>query len=310
MSLEKNGEKCSVCQAYLFDDDDVVYCPECGAPHHRECYKSLGNCGYANFHGTPEQYSRAKVQQENSDKCDSIEEEKTPIGYVKCSMCGEIYSFEENECPKCDAPNLSKVSGGRFISFDFLGGVPAGMDIGGGVTADEAKRFVISNTHRYIPKFATFKAGKRASWNWVAFLAPAAWFLSRKMYAIGAVIAAVQVALSILSIPYINAFSGYEFENTQELLGIIQANFDSLKYAVIAALISSLVAFALNIICGVFGDIIYKRRVVSEITEIKDKNLDPEVEFRKRGGISMFACLIGFFAVQYLPTILFSFLKL
>ena len=31
MSISVEGEKCPVCGAYLFDKDDVVFCPECGA---------------------------------------------------------------------------------------------------------------------------------------------------------------------------------------------------------------------------------------------------------------------------------------
>ena len=56
MSLQIEGRKCVVCQSYLFEDDDVVFCPECGAPHHRDCYKSVGRCGVAHLHGTSEEY--------------------------------------------------------------------------------------------------------------------------------------------------------------------------------------------------------------------------------------------------------------
>ena len=37
-------DKCAYCHALLFEEDDVVYCPECGAPHHRDCYNQLGEC--------------------------------------------------------------------------------------------------------------------------------------------------------------------------------------------------------------------------------------------------------------------------
>ena len=46
MSGETKKLTCGVCHAYLFEDDDVVYCPVCGAPHHRDCYKSIGHCAY------------------------------------------------------------------------------------------------------------------------------------------------------------------------------------------------------------------------------------------------------------------------
>ena len=52
MNNETERLKCSVCHAYLFDDDDTVYCPVCGAPHHRECYNGLGHCAFEEAHGT------------------------------------------------------------------------------------------------------------------------------------------------------------------------------------------------------------------------------------------------------------------
>ena len=58
MSLDTKNQKCAVCSAYLFDEDDVVYCPVCGAPHHRECYLSIGKCGLEEFHGTEKEYKK------------------------------------------------------------------------------------------------------------------------------------------------------------------------------------------------------------------------------------------------------------
>ena len=56
MSLKTDGATCVRCHAYLFDDDDVVYCPVCGAPHHRDCYNELGHCALEALHGTDKQY--------------------------------------------------------------------------------------------------------------------------------------------------------------------------------------------------------------------------------------------------------------
>ena len=51
---DKPTEKhCAYCQAVLFEEDDVVWCPECGAPHHRACWQSLGHCAREALHGQP-----------------------------------------------------------------------------------------------------------------------------------------------------------------------------------------------------------------------------------------------------------------
>ena len=32
MNNNEKQKSCAMCHAYLFEGDDVVYCPECGAP--------------------------------------------------------------------------------------------------------------------------------------------------------------------------------------------------------------------------------------------------------------------------------------
>ena len=79
MSLVYSGESCVYCKAKLFDEDDVVYCPVCGAPHHRECYNDLGHCALEQLHGTENEYSREKELekvQKAEEKAKIAEEEK------------------------------------------------------------------------------------------------------------------------------------------------------------------------------------------------------------------------------------------
>ena len=44
--MEFSEFQCPVCNKTFQDGDDVVVCPECGAPHHRECYEQNGHCFY------------------------------------------------------------------------------------------------------------------------------------------------------------------------------------------------------------------------------------------------------------------------
>ena len=43
--------KCGFCNIAFKDDDDVVFCPDCGAPAHRSCWQQEGECVYADRHG-------------------------------------------------------------------------------------------------------------------------------------------------------------------------------------------------------------------------------------------------------------------
>lgn len=51
-----SGLCCPVCKVKFKDDDDIVVCPVCGAPHHRSCYNQTGRCAYEQFHGTESQW--------------------------------------------------------------------------------------------------------------------------------------------------------------------------------------------------------------------------------------------------------------
>ncbi len=301
MSLNKANEKCAVCNAYLFEEDDTVCCPECGAPHHRDCYMALGHCALQEYHGTDEQYKRPEPQKEEN------KEEPLQSNIVICGMCGEKYDREENVCPNCNAPNITKV-GGRFVQFDFLGGVPSDMDLGNGVTANEAKKFVVNNTHRYIPKFAKFKSGKKVSWNWLAFLTPCGWLMSRKMYLLGSIIGALQIAFSMFAVPFTAAVNQLDFSEMRTYMdyaSIVLENVSMIgQLAIYTAFIGSILDFVLRIIMAVFGDRIYRNRVISKIGEIKTKSDDKTEMYRKKGGVSFIAGVLGYFAVNRLPTII------
>ena len=46
------GLECPVCKNTFKEADDIVVCPECGAPYHRTCYQKEGHCIYEDKHGT------------------------------------------------------------------------------------------------------------------------------------------------------------------------------------------------------------------------------------------------------------------
>ena len=316
MSEEKAQQKCAVCSAYLFEDDETVYCPECGAPHHRDCYSSLGHCGLEHLHGTEKSYDKVP-QKEDPQKTRPLDTEKINSALresdgkdVKCGMCGEVYDSDERHCPNCGAPNMSRF--GPSVSFDYLGGVPADMDLGEGVTADEAKRFVLSNTQRYIPKFAALKAGVRTSWNWMAFLFPCAWYLSRKMYKNGILVGLLTIAFSLLTVPFGNALYYVDLSGAQNYMQTGQLVYENLPQIGVAvtvtAVIGMLLGFALRIFAAVTGDYTYKNHTVETVKKLKNESLDIDEDYRRLGGVSLIGMFVGIFAVQYLPSIIAMFL--
>ncbi len=284
MSTDINGKKCACCGAYLFDEDDVVFCPVCGAPHHRDCYNAKGQCAFESLHGTDRQYD--KTNEETSEN--------------------------KQENPQPEEQNRSSTSM-PFPQFDMLGGIPADFDLGDGVTATEASQFVFSNSHRYIPKFAAAKYGKKASFNWLAFLLPPAWFLSRKMYKLGIFILVLSVSLTVLTFPFMfelqNYISGDEVYNYSVFAKVLSENLQNFeKTAMITFFVSTLVSVLISVLCGIFGDYLYRNHTIASIKEIKKEGLDITENIRKKGGISLFAAIIAIFVVEYLPSIIYGFM--
>lgn len=307
MSLNTEGVSCVRCHAYLFPEDDIVYCPVCGAPHHRECYNQLGHCALEEFHGTDRQYDKVKAREEEQAAAEMPNTGENAEGLITCQMCHEKYDFALNACPKCGAPNIAK-AGGSFVNFDFLGGVPADYDIGDGITADEAKRFVAANTPRYIPKFAVLNAKNKLSWNWLAFLFPCGWMLSRKMYKNGVIAGLLTVISSLFYLPFMNAIKNLGTtpgETQAQIMQSIYEHLPKMGAAVIAALLAGFVLnIAVRILSALFGDYLYKQYAISSIKTIRAESEDMDYDYRKKGGVNIFLFLLGTMAVQYLPALI------
>lgn len=308
MSLKIEGSSCARCKAYLFSEDDIVYCPVCGAPHHRECYEALGHCALEELHGTPMEYSREKsdeaVQLRNGKEQSSAQSEQTE--YKLCGVCGESYGIEKKHCPKCGAPDTSHIKG--FADFDFLGGVPADYKLDENVSAEDAKKFVLANSQRYVPKFAALGKLNKASWNWMAFLFPCGWMLSRKMFKNGVLAGILQITASVLKIPLTLAFYNLgagAASSYPELAERMTEALPEVGTAIIAVtLIGFLLDLALRVLSAIFGDYMYKNYAVEKIKAIKAESEDIAYDFGKKGGVSLMLFILGALAVNYLPQII------
>ena len=48
--MRYENEKCVVCGELFKEGDKIVVCPDCGTPHHRECYENNGECACEKLH--------------------------------------------------------------------------------------------------------------------------------------------------------------------------------------------------------------------------------------------------------------------
>ena len=64
--MEFTEYTCPVCNKRFVNGDDVVVCPDCGAPHHRECWEKTERCFYAERHAAGFSFENAGSEETDS----------------------------------------------------------------------------------------------------------------------------------------------------------------------------------------------------------------------------------------------------
>lgn len=118
------GQQCASCHTLFNKNDDIVVCPECGTPYHRECYKNEGKCVNVELHEKglewqPERREpvvhefRSPVASEIAlspiaenvveDTAGESDADKTADGAIGVASYQEEYT--KNICPVCGTEN-------------------------------------------------------------------------------------------------------------------------------------------------------------------------------------------------------------
>lgn len=304
MSLNIEGRKCVVCHAYLFEDDDVVFCPECGAPHHRDCYHSIGKCGLSELHGTDAEYKFVPTE----EKTEVAPKTEEPVKERRCPVCNESVDPDAKFCPHCSTRLGGVEIQSHMLGFSFFN---PDEEIDESVTAKEAAAVITVNSGRYINRFKSIKEGKKFSWNWAAFLVPHGWFAFRKMYLISALVTALMIGASLLGVPLLvaqnNAAITSSAGNYAEAMNkIVEIMMSAGPVAMICSLAGSAINLVVRILSALFADRLYKEKVVSAVAEIKNAENREEM-LLKKGGVNIFAFALAVMAETTLVQIIGNF---
>ena len=334
------GKKCPVCDKYFHADDDVVVCPECGTPHHRDCYDLTGHCSNESLHAQGYDY-----QADHADEPDQAK---------RCPACGKEVDTESFFCKYCGAPlsqNQTKTpeqqpfTGAPFSPFgrrpendgqqeqnpgagynnipfmDPLGGIPGETDFGDGVTAGETAKYVKQNTPYFIRVFANIKNLNKSRFNFCAAVFTGGYMLYRKMYKLGALFTALQLLLliveSYITITYsslFTEFSGvyYNAMSTSDMISSFYQFMQGLSVSQILILylpsLIDLIRIAMMIVIGICFNRMYFKHCKQQITAIKasaGENENPETLLQTKGGVNLalaISLLAAYVIIVYLPT--------
>lgn len=249
-----SNDKCPVCKNNFAQEDDVVFCPICGTPHHRECYNSIGHCFNSPKHGTDFEYKSETAQVSENDALpnDETKNENNNDYYIP-----ENSDFNTESEQSENNPNT--------IS---------------GFTISDIRAIVRTNTERFVPLFLK---NKKFSWNWGGLFFGPYYLFFRKMYKQGSAFLAVslivQYFLNGIFVKEISAFTSF-----------INANYDAIKqlyttpdaeliikiqeaYQPVLPMMYILLGTGLiiHIIIALLADRFYKTRILNILGMINDK---------------------------------------
>lgn len=294
------GIPCPVCNKEFTDNDDIVVCPDCGAPYHRSCYNEKGACIFDNLHAEHKDWQMPKIKTEAEYE----------IKDVECPRCGTLNSHSAVFCNRCGLPlgtstdtnhnpyrnfnNLPNDSvggtgsiGGMYRMFDPMGGVNPTEAMADDITYGEVSKIVQQNTIYYIPTFKRTREMNSSRFNFAAFLFTGGWMLYRKMYKQGIIATVIWLVLylsrALVSLLFVapkfrnitNSLSSasYSTELTERLTALMQTD-EKFFLASMAVTALTICIIVFMIICGAKANKMYMKHCESTIREIRNQAKD------------------------------------
>ncbi|MBQ6877602.1 MAG: DUF2628 domain-containing protein [Oscillospiraceae bacterium] len=293
------GNPCPYCGKIFNENDDIVVCPECGTPHHRDCYKEHSACANEEKHSEKFEWKSSVFT--HSLKPEPIPEEKPET--VLCAHCGKENPGSAHYCLGCGAPLISKPVRDKYeVSYEefqrereriFTESFGSDFE---GVSAKEAAIYVRSNIGYFLPRFAAFSKGAKFDTNFSAFIFSYFYLFYRKMYGLGI---GVFLATLILSIPT----SLLDFQLLQEqyvemgLLSQVIWNVPHQETLAIYSIIANLLIWVIRIALMMFFNKLYYSKMIQNIKQNRPRlanKSENEISafFKKKGGTSFVVPII------------------
>ncbi len=300
--------ECVYCHKPLSEHDDVVVCPDCGAPYHRACYEKAGKCVLSSRHGAGFAYQApgeaGSTGGAQTSGGGSSQGSRTS-GTSNCPACGALNPSSNIFCERCGAamrgqpysqPGRGPAPGGN----PYAGAGPQRQAFGGGMFAQPQTApeydgipaavwadYIGSSAPSYLYMFSRMdqKHGK-TSLCWVSLLFAPAYFFYRKMWGWGAISLLLWLVLSIPTFLILGYNMGFALPSWISESGLLMA--DNICFYL---------NWAVSILFMLYSYYLYRRHCVKKISALRETCGD-ESSFRQAvavsGGTSTLAVILLF----------------
>lgn len=297
------GCPCEGCGLPLTLRDDIVVCPDCGAPYHRDCYEKMGQCIHAPAHGKGYEW-KFPYQDAELRTCPACGE-RTLRSAERCRCCGAKLPPEAEAEPNDRAAAQSE-QGGAFDYASFYRQYGA------------AERAADPLRERFTAAFGREEKMDGIPWqDWADYIGPAApayladysrmqlqhskismsfsalvfgpfYFFYRKAWKPGFAFLAAELALGLPTII-----------EMMQLTNSALAPALSTTALLILARVCSALGFLLMVLRGMYGKWLYRKCAAAQIRRIRQEFPDQtqrRAVLSAQGGVS-WAAVIGLCAL-------------
>ena len=297
------GCPCEGCGRPLTLKDDIVVCPDCGAPYHRSCYDKLGRCIHTPAHGGYEwKFPYQDAQLRTCPTCG----ERTLRSENVCRCCGAALPPESAEQPN----DRAAASAEQNRDFDYSRmyrdemyrnftekvvdpvhrNVRAAFgkdELIDGVPYQDWVDFIGTAAPVYLNDYSQMQLRhSKISMSFSALLFGPFYFFYRKAWKPAFGFLAAELLLFIPTL-----ISMMQTTGSPLTAGI------SASTLVVLSRIMSLLSFALMLVRGLYGKWLYRRSAAARIRRIRAEFPDPEQRravLNAQGGVSFAACIGAF----------------
>lgn len=300
------GSKCLICGEILKKTDDIVVCPECGTPYHRECYFKEGKCVNTELHESGGAWKSDDISNENPSQEDircARCGESNPSSGIFCKRCGMPLNQQDKAVPFPDAqpsgyrnpfenPNIERIT------------LETELD---GVKVKDLGDFVGRNQMYYLPNFIRFsKLRTKFSVNFFAMFLPEIYFSFRKMYFVGFVLLVLKI---LFFIPVIDIWVRNGILFSSPILERISLDISDEALGTLSSVLN-FVSSIISLSCAFFANWFYYQKTVKSIKKVREMEISDEEKtevLKTKGGVSFAfaACIatalliLGMFLFQY-----------